>query len=108
MSGVKLTLCLSSSSADRAPTCAAHADGEQARKKTIVLATVIPAVATLLLAVGATIFAWRIRSERPTFRVSLSTLRQLNAASTMNLSFEVDNTNKPILLGKGAFGEVSS
>lgn len=85
-----------------------HADGEQARKKTIVIATVIPAIAAVLLAVGATLFVWRTRPERPTFKVSPSTLRQLNASSSMNLRFEVDRNNDPILLGKGAFGEVSS
>ena len=87
--------------------CADPADA--ARRRNIIIGATV-AAGTALLAAGAVLLAWRLRARRQQqgINASHSAIRKLNASSAVDLTFELDKTKSPILLGKGAFGEVSS
>lgn len=67
------------------------------------------AAATALVTAGTLLLVWRLRAGRQQqgINASQSTIRKLNASSAVDLTFELDKNKSPILLGKGAFGEVS-
>lgn len=81
---------------------------EAAKRRNIIIACTV-AAGTAVLTAGAILLAWRLRSRRQQqgMQVSQSTIRKLNASSAVDLTFELDKNKSPILLGKGAFGEVS-
>ena len=93
-------------SADSISPCADPTDA--ARRRTIIIACTV-AAGTALLTAAAALLVWRLRAgkQQQGIKVSQSTIRQLSASSAVDLTFELDKNKSPILLGKGAFGEVS-
>ncbi len=82
--------------------------GDAARRRNIIIGCTV-AAGTALLTAAALLLVWRLRGGKQPqgISVSQSTIRQLSASSAVDLTFELDKNKSPILLGKGAFGEVS-
>ena len=89
-----------------APLCCAD-PAQAARRRNIIIGCTV-AAGTALLTAAALLLVWRLRAgkQQHGMNVSQSTIRKLNASSAVDLSFELDKNKSPILLGKGAFGEV--
>ena len=80
---------------------------QTAKRRNIIIASTV-AAGTALLTAAALLLVWRLRAgkQQQGMNVSQSTIRKLNASSAVDLTFELDKNKSPVLLGKGAFGEV--
>ncbi len=82
--------------------------GDAAKRRNIIIGCTV-AAGTALLTAAALLLVWRLRGgkQQQGINVSHSTIRHLSSSSAVDLTFELDKNKSPILLGKGAFGEVS-
>lgn len=88
--------------------CCADLDAAS-KRRTIISASTIAAFAAAVLAAAAALITWRLRQRpRDSFKFSHAALKKLGSSSAGDLSFELDKNGNLILLGKGAFGEVTS